>query len=147
MVTMAACIDDHDEGGSGTSLVKVGDLVPSFSLSSSDGHEISTTSLEGKAYILNFFDTRCPDCQQEFQILQRIHNKYHETVPILNVPRSETKEEVQSYWESTGLTMPFHIPSDSRLYYQFATKTIPRTYVIDGNGKVLAAFTDSPVAD
>lgn len=147
LVTMAACTADHDEGGKGTALVNVGDLVPSFSLSGSDGHDISSTSLEGKAYILNFFDTRCPDCQQEFQVLQQIYDKYHETVPILNVPRSETKDEVQNYWVKAGLTMPYYIPSDSRLYYEFATKTIPRTYVIDRNGKVLATFTDSPVAD
>jgi thiol-disulfide isomerase/thioredoxin len=102
--------------------------------------------LDGRVYILSFFDTRCPDCVEEIQVLQRIYDKYHAVVPVLNVPRSQTKEDVQAYWDEKGLTMPFHT-SDDNLYYQFANKTIPRTYVVDDEGKVYAAFNDSPVVD
>ena len=144
--TLTACEKDSEESSQSTANVKVGDTVPEFRLNSSDGNEVLSSSLDGRVYILSFFDTRCPDCVEEIQVLQRIYDKYHAVVPVLNVPRSQTKEDVQAYWDEKGLTMPFHT-SDDNLYYQFANKTIPRTYVVDDEGKVYAAFNDSPVVD
>ena len=145
-ILLASCIDDGEEDVQ-TTLVNVGDRVPDFSLAGSDGKEYTAASLKGQVFILSFFDTGCPDCQKEFQVLQRIYDQYSPDVPVLNVPRSQTAEQVQAYWTSAGLTMPFHIPADKALYYQFATKTIPRTYIVDGNGTVIAAYDDSPIAD
>ena len=144
---LTACLNDDEEKDDAATLVNVGDRIPDFSLSGSDGKAIHSSALSGQVYILNFFDTGCPDCQRELQVLQSIYDKYQETVPVLNVPRSQTKEEVLAYWKEKGLTMPFHIPTDKQLYYQFATRTIPRTYIVDGDGRASAAFTDSPTAD
>lgn len=142
---LTACINDSEEEA--IMKVKVGDRIPNFVLEDSTGKALASASLDGRVFILNFIDTTCPDCQRELQVLQRIYDKYYDRVPILNVPRSQKKEELQAYWEEAELTLPYYIPYDPNLYYQFATKTIPRTYVIDGKGIVLAAFSDSPIAD
>ena len=147
VLMLSACQQDNDGDRAATSVVNVGDKVPAFSLDDVDGRQISTSSLSGKVYILNFFDTGCPDCRQEFDVLQRIYNKYQALVPVINVPRSQTKDEVEAYWKEAGLSMPFYIAHDKELYSKFATKGIPRTYVVDENGKVHAAFSDSPIAD
>lgn len=146
MALLTSCVDDKDESGDAT-IVKVGDVVPTFSLTSSNGEDLPSSSLTGRVYILHFFDTSCPDCRMELEVLQRIYEKYSDALPILNVPRSQTKPQIQTYWTEAGLSMPFYIPHDTNLYYQFATRTIPRTYIVDSTGKVHAAFSDSPVAD
>ena len=147
MLSLISCMHDDVEPADSTMLVKVGDQVPSFILTSSDGKELTSSSLSGHVYILNFFDTGCPDCQKEFPVMQQVYDKYEGNVPILNVPRSQTKEEVNVYWEEAGFTMPFYIPQDKNLYYKFATKTIPRTYIVNAGGKVVAAYSDAPIAD
>lgn len=147
VVLLSACINDDDDGEVSVSLVNVGDRIPDFSLSDADGRTVTSSSLSGWTFILNFFDTGCPDCQRELRVLQRLYDCYGERVPILNVPRSQAKDELEAYWLQAGLTMPFYLPADQRLYYRFANKTIPRTYVIDGSGRVLAAYDDSPTAD
>ncbi len=147
LVVLTACVDDDDADEGPISLVNVGDPIPEFTLSGSDGTDVYSSALSGQVYILNFFDTGCPDCQEELQVLQRIYDKYHETVPVLNVPRSQSEEEVQAYWSEKGFSMPFFMSTDRELYYQFATRIIPRTYVVDGEGKATAAFDDSPTAD
>jgi peroxiredoxin len=144
---LSACQQDDEEGADATSVVNVGDKIPTFVLDSTDGQEVSSSSVSGKVYILNFFDTGCPDCRQELGVLQQIYNKYQAVVPVLNVPRSQTKDEVNKYWAEANLSMPFYTAQDKSLYYKFATRGIPRTYVVDENGKVLAAFSDSPTAD
>ncbi len=143
---LTACVSD-DETGANVEYVKIGDVVPDFELIDVNGQRLSSTMLKGKVYILNFFDTSCPDCRQELQTLQAIYDKYGETVPLLNVPRSQTLEQARAHWTENNLTLPLYGDANQRLYYRFATQTVPRTYVIDGSGKVNNIFTDAPVAD
>ena len=147
MLSLISCMHDDVEPADSTMLVKVGDQVPSFILTSSDGKELTSSSLSGHVYILNFFDTGCPDCQKEFPVMQQVYDEYEGNVLILNVPRSQTKEEVSVYWKEAAFTMPFYIPQDKKLYYKFATKTIPRTYIVNAEGKVVATYSDAPIAD
>ena len=147
VAVLTACVNDGDENDGATAIVNVGDVVPDFALHGSDGVDVFSASLDGQPYILNFFDTRCKDCQQVLPVLQQIYDKYQGTVPVLNVPRSQTMDEVQAYWDKEGLSLPFYMASDKNLYYKFATSIVPRTYVVDGEGKVCLAFTDSPIAD
>lgn len=142
-----SCLNDDDQNSASVNLVNVGDVVPEFMLIGANGETISSSSLGGQVYLLNFFDTTCPDCQKELPVLQRIYEKYKTSVTLLNVPRSQTREEVNLYWDKAGLSMPVYMASNKNLYYQFATRGIPRTYVIDEEGVVQAVYTDSPIAD
>lgn len=147
IVMLTAChIDDADSGGRVTK-VKVGDVVPDFTVTDAGGTDLSSSSLKGKVYVLSFFDTGCPDCQKEFPVLQQIYDKYCDLVVVINVPRSQTVNEVEQYWSGVGLTIPVYMPHDKDLYYRFADSGIPLTYVVDGKGVVQAVFTDSPLAD
>lgn len=143
---MTACVNDSEESDSNDTLITVGDKIPVFDIHGTDGQVVSSESLAGQTYILNFFDTTCPDCRKGLKELQLIYEKYGSTVPILNVPRSQTNSEVQEYWNQNGLTMSFYT-TDNGLYHKFARRIIPRTYVIGRDGRISAAFSDSPVAN
>ena len=139
-------MDEGDTPGRVTK-VKVGDEVPEFVVTATDGQTLSPSSLRGGVYVLNFFDTGCPDCQKEFPVLQQIYDKYGDSVAVINVPRSQSVSEVVQYWSAESLTMPVYSPRDKDLYYRFADSGIPLTYVVDGKGVVQAVFTDSPLTD
>jgi peroxiredoxin len=143
---MASCSSD-DTDRTASDLVKVGTSVPEFVLTGNNGEQVTSSSLKGQVYILNFFDVSCPDCQQELQVLQKIYEEYGNDVPVLNVPRNQDYSKVQEYWTRNGLTVPFYTDGEQKLYYKFATRVIPRTYVIDTDGKIQAAYTDDPIAD
>ncbi|MBR6030762.1 MAG: Mfa1 family fimbria major subunit [Bacteroidaceae bacterium] len=149
LTVLSACREDEAEGEKAgvRELVKVGDMVPEFTLTDADGQEITSSSLRGKTFLLSFFDTTCPDCQKELPVLQQIYETYKDVVPVLNVPRSQTLDVAKAYWSQAGLTMPLYSATDNALYYKFATSGIPRTYVVDGDGLVRAVMTDSPLAD
>ena len=146
-VMQTACQNDDDKESSVTSKVNVGDTVPDFILTGVNGESVSSSSLSGQVYLLNFFDTGCPDCQKELPVLQKIYDKYETLVSVLNVPRSQSANEVKQYWENAGLSMPVYTPRDKDLYYKFASSGIPRTYIVDDKGVVQAVFADSPLAD
>ena len=146
LLVLSSCLNKYEEGMGPAVWVQVGDSVPDFVLTGTDGKVLSTASLDGKAYILNFFDTGCPDCREELDVLQRLYDDFEGGLTVLNVPRSQTRDQIQAYWDQAGLDMPFFIPHDKDLYYRFASHTIPRTYVVDRAGKVYAQFDDNPVA-
>ena len=150
VLCLAACSKDdetYSDKDDDTALIKVGMAAPSFELKAMDGSVVTSESLKGKVYILNFFDTTCPDCRNEFPVLQQIYDEYGETVPLFNVPRSQAVEDADAYCKEHGLTLPIYSDGAQRLYYQFATRTIPRTYVINADGIVIASFNDKPIAD
>ncbi len=145
IVMLTACT--NDDADSRVDKVKVGDEVPAFLLTAADGTTVSPSSLSGQVYLLSFFDTGCPDCRKELPVLQQIHDKYSGSVPVINVPRSQTVSEVRQYWSQAELSMPVYTPNDKGLYYKFADSGIPRIYIVDGSGIVQAVFTDSPLVD
>ncbi len=142
---LTACQND-ESNYSRSSIVNVGDEMPAFTLTGTDGETLTSASLSGQVYLLNFFDTGCKDCQKEFPILQQVYENYKGRVIVVNVPRSQALSEVEAYWKEHDLTMPYYKANDSQLYYKFANSGIPRTYIVDRLGKVQALFTDSPVA-
>ena len=143
---LSSCLNG-DADNNAQEFVKPGDAVPEFQLTGANGEIVSSASMLGQVYLLSFFDTGCPDCQKEFPVLQQIYDKYKGVLSVLNVPRSQTEEEVQAYWSKAGLSMPVYIATDKALYYKFATRGIPRTYIVDKQGKVCDVLTDSPLAD
>ena len=145
--TLTGCINDDDDSALPAAIINVGDSVPVFTLVTADGGQLTSAALKGRGYLLNFFDTQCSDCRQLLPQLQRIYNQYGGRCPVINVPRSQSASQVEQYWQEAGLTMPYYIPADKQLYYKFATYGVPRTYAVDGEGKVVASFGDSPVPD
>lgn len=146
LVTLTACQEDEAKAEV-REYVKVGDKVPAFTLCDENGKQLTSSSQLGKVYLLNFFDTTCPDCQKELPVLQQIYETYKDEVSVLNVPRSQTLDVAKAYWKQAGLSMPLYSDTDHSLYYKFASSGIPRTYVVDREGLVRAIMTDSPLAD
>ena len=48
-----------------SSLVKVGDTAPSFTVTTTEGSEVSTDKLEGRVILVNLFATWCGPCLAE----------------------------------------------------------------------------------
>lgn len=131
---LSSCTKDDWEG------IGAGASVPAFSISSPDGSVISSESLKGKIYLLTFFNTTCPDCQEELPVIQQLYSSYRNDIVFLNISRSESHASVSDYWQKNAFTMPFIAQESRAVYNLFASSGIPRLYLVDGSGVVVESF-------
>ena len=139
-----SCVTDDEPGNSG---LTVGDSLPSFSVTLNDGTKISDKSLEGKVGVIVFFNTSCPDCQEELPVVQQLWEKLHGSsdVEIIAISREEDAGSVSEYWADKGLSIPWSAQSDRKVYSLFASSGIPRIYISDRSGIITSAFSDNPL--
>lgn len=124
-----------------TTLVKVGEQAPDFTVTMFDGEPVTLSSLRGKVVLLNFWATWCPPCREELthvqsQIIDRFKDKEFIFLPV---SRGETREAVEAFRTQMGYTFPMGLDSDQKIYDLYASNYIPRNFLIDADGKVVLA--------
>lgn len=117
-----------------TSLVKVGDKAPHFTIESIDG-EMLTMPCEVPTLLILFSHT-CPDCQNMMRDLQAHLDTTQEEPKIIAISRGGTREEITAFREEYGLRFPIAADETKEIYYDYATMYVPRCYVIDSQGTI-----------
>ena len=126
------------EKDDGSNLTKVGDPASAFEFTTLDGTKITPENTKGKVVLLNFFATWCGPCRSELPHLAEAYQKLKDDdrVAVVSVGREHTKEELTKFKEETKLDLPFAPDPERKMYSKFATKWIPRTYVIGPDGTI-----------
>lgn len=134
-------------------IVKVGDMMPAFTIVSDNGEQIASSSLKGKVLLVNFFATWCPPCQKELaSVQQTLWPKYKDNkdFALLVIGREHTDADLQKYNEKKGFTFPLYPDKSRAIFAAFANNLIPRSYLVDKTGKVVYAtkgYTDEEFAE
>jgi peroxiredoxin len=119
-------------------LTKAGQVVPDFKVTSLDGREYSREALRGKVVLLNFFATWCGPCLAELpRVEKEIWQKYKDRgLVVLVVGREHENAEVAQFQKKQKYTFAMAADPKREVYGKFATHYIPRTYLIDRDGKI-----------
>lgn len=143
VLLLSSCINDkrEDEGKA----VVVGDKLPTLSVATSDGTVVDNSTLRGKPSLICFFRTTCPDCQQEFPVLQRIYDDF-KSVQVILISVGQEDAPIAEYWEANSLTLPYSAQSDKSVASTFGVSSIPQVYVCSADGVVRYMHGDSPIA-
>lgn len=144
--TTPGCINDEEPRGV---TLGVGDSLPEFSVTMSNGEMVSTNNLFGKVSMIVFFNTNCKDCQEELPVVQQVWQYFEGNSNIVIVPiaREESHDEILTYWQENSLSMPFSPQENREVYNLFAPSVIPRIFIADTNGVITAAYGDQNMPD
>jgi thiol-disulfide isomerase/thioredoxin len=110
-----------------------------FTAYSPIGELLQADSLRNKVIFLNIWATWCGPCRAEMPTIQSLYNSIDKTniaFVMLAVDRNSPELKVQKYIEANQYTFPVYILKGEPTE-QIRVPTIPTTFVISKEGKVL----------
>ena len=122
-------------------LVRAGDEAPDFTVEMIDGSKVALSELRGKVVLLNFWATWCPPCREELShVQQQVIDRFAgEEFVFLPISRGEERAAVEAFRAKTGYAFPMGLDTDETIYKRYATRFIPRNFLIDRTGRVVKA--------
>lgn len=123
-----------------TTLTKVGSVCPPFNFLIDKDKTVNITDYHGKIVLINFFATWCGPCRVELPRVQKdVWEKYKDNpkFALFVFGREEGWDKVLTFKQTNNYTF-LMLPDEGRkIFSLFATQYIPRTLLIDENGKIL----------
>lgn len=123
--------------------------VPEFIFISMDDSTrvITSESLRGRVYLVDFWATWCPPCVEELPTLTRLHERWHaKGFDIVSLSFDQTIARVQSFREKRH-AMPWlhgHVAGGfaDALCAVFGVQNIPHMLLVDRDGTIITASDD-----
>lgn len=120
--------------------VKVSDPVPSFNFEKSPGVRQDISDLKGKVVMITFFATWCGPCRKELPHIESdIYKKYKNNpkFELLIFGREHSRDELNKFKAENKFEVPMYPDPQRAVYSKFATQTIPRSFLISPEGKII----------
>jgi peroxiredoxin len=123
--------------------INIGALAPEISLKNPDGKLIALSSLKGKVVLLDFWASWCRPCRAENPNVVRLYNKYkNKGFTVYSVSLDQNKDKWLAAISQDKLTWSNHVSEltgwKSSAGNKYGVSSIPKTFLIDVNGKIIA---------
>ena len=115
-------------------------IVPSinFKLENINGIEEELTDYRGKVVFLNFWATWCGPCRYEMPSMEKLYNEFKgDGLEILAINLGETAPVIKEFIEEYNLSFPVLLDKDNSVAMIYGARSIPTTYLIGRDGKIL----------
>tara|TARA_R110000868_G_scaffold1389_4_gene10689 strand:- start:4955 stop:5518 length:564 start_codon:yes stop_codon:yes gene_type:complete len=106
-----------------------------WKLKDEDGHIFDFQTTKGKVVFINFWATWCPPCIAEMPSVQNLYTDYKDKVEFVLVT-NESDMEINKYLDKNNYNFKIYRPLSNRSNL-FDISSIPRTFLIDKNGKIV----------
>jgi peroxiredoxin len=116
-------------------LVKIGDKSPIISATDTHGEVFSLDQLKGKVGVIFFWTNSC--CGDRVKMLEPFYRRNRgKGLEVLAVNVGDTKEIVESYAKTNGLTFTLLTDEHSKISKQYGIFGFPTIFILDKNGIV-----------
>ena len=120
-------------------------LAPDFTVYDAEGNPHRLSDFFGKPIVLNFWASWCGPCKMEMPDFQEKYLALGQDVQFLMINltdgQRETVEVASKFIESQGYTFPVFYDSDSEAATVYQVYSIPTSYFLDAEGRLIARAT------
>jgi peroxiredoxin len=113
-----------------------------FTLKDLKGKKVTLSELRGQIVVVNFWATWCPPCRKEMPDLDLIYNHFKSQGLVIVSITDEEMFKVGSYISQSHFTYPILLDPERKAAKEFHVEGIPRTFVFDREGKLVAQSID-----
>ena len=123
-------------------IVRIGEIAPDFTITLTDGKQVTLSSLRGKVVMLQFTASWCGVCRKEMPFIEKdiwLKHKYNADFALIGIDRDEPLEKVLAFAKSTGVTYPLGLDPGADIFAKYALRDagITRNVLIDREGKIV----------
>lgn len=143
LLCLASCINDDEEAT--VERVAVGDTLPSFTVTTTDGNLFCTNTKHERPVMILFFVTTCKDCQKFLPLVDQLWREQQPTpsFDLIAIGREESASDVTAYWQKNDYVIPVSPQQDRTIFSLFASQDVPRLYITTPDLRVTHVFTPS----
>jgi peroxiredoxin len=116
-----------------------------FTLKDLKGKKYTLSELRGKIVMVNFWATWCPPCRQEMPDLDRLYTHFEPQGLVVLSITDDKPFDVSKYVNTTNYHPPVLLDYESKVRQQFHVEGIPRTFIFNRDGKLIAVAIDRRV--
>ncbi len=128
-------------GSTHVQALDVGNTVPSFSLPSNRG-KVDSMSLKGKLVYVDFWASWCVPCKQSFPWMNEMQAKYGDRgLYVLAINVDAKAADAEKFLTQVPAKFQIAFDASGETPKQFAVKSMPSSYLIDGDGRAIYVHT------
>ena len=113
-----------------------------FTLTELGGKTWTLKEQRGKVVVLNFWATWCPPCRKEMPDLETLYQQFKDQGLVILAISDEEAGKVQPFIAQQKVTYPVLLDPGRKVNELFQIEGIPKTFVYDRNGKLVAQSID-----
>lgn len=131
--------------------LKAGAAFPDFTENDVNGQPLSISKYKGKVVLVDFWATWCGPCVAELPNVIAAYQKYHDKgFEIVGISLDQDKAALEKFTKEKGMTWAQYFDGqgwDSKLGKQYGIMSIPATFLLDAQGKIIATDLRGPALE
>jgi peroxiredoxin len=113
-----------------------------FTLTDLEGKSWRLQGLHGKVVLVNFWATWCPPCRKEMPDLETLYKEFKGQGLLILAISDEDISKIKPFIVEHDATYPVLLDPGSEVHQMFQVKGIPKSFVYDREGKLVAEAID-----
>ncbi|HIG27078.1 MAG TPA: TlpA family protein disulfide reductase [Verrucomicrobiales bacterium] len=131
--------------------LKIGSVFPDFKVNDLNGKPLSIANYKGKVVLLDFWATWCGPCIGELPHVMAAYEKHHSKgFDIIGISLDRKLADLQGFIEKKKMPWVQHLngaEGGSDLAQTYGINSIPATFLLDGEGKVIGRNLRGPALE
>ena len=137
-----ASMKRQEEAEKVQSALAVGSPFPDFNEKDTDGKPLSISGYKGKVVLVDFWATWCGPCVAELPSVISAYEKHHaKGFEIIGISLDKDQKKLESFTKQKNIPWPQYFDGlgwQNKLAQQYGVNSIPATYLLDREGKIIA---------